>query len=36
MISFTGNDYPEIKDTYKQIFSPQTAYQVTSLLEGVS
>ena len=29
------NAYPEIKDTYKQIFSPQTAYQVTSLLEGV-
>ena len=35
MISFTGGAYPEIKDTYKQIFSPQTAYQVTSLLEGV-
>ena len=35
MISFTGNDYPEIKDTYKQVFSPQTAYQITSLLEGV-
>ena len=35
MISFTGGTYPEIKDTYKQIFSPQTAYQVTSLLEGV-
>jgi penicillin-binding protein 1A len=35
MISFTGSAYPEIKDTYKQIFSPQTAYQVTSLLEGV-
>ncbi len=35
MISFTGNDYPKIKDTYKQVFSPQTAYQITSLLEGV-
>ncbi len=35
MISFTGNDYPEIKDNYKQVFSPQTAYQITSLLEGV-
>ena len=34
-ISFTGNFYPKIKDKYKQIFSPQTAYQVTSLLEGV-
>ena len=35
MISFTGSTYPEIKNTYKQVFSPQTAYQVTSLLEGV-
>ena len=26
---------PKIKDNYKQIFSPQTAYQITSLLEGV-
>ena len=34
-ISFTGNDYPKIEDTYKQVFSSQTAYQITSLLEGV-
>jgi len=34
-ISFTGQDYPEIKNNYKQIFSSQTAYQITSLLEGV-
>ena len=34
-ISFTGQDYPKIKSNYKQIFSPQTAYQITSLLEGV-
>ncbi len=34
-ISFTGNFYPKINDNYKQIFSPQTAYQITSLLEGV-
>jgi len=34
-ISFTGNDYPKIKSNYKQIFSAQTAYQITSLLEGV-
>ena len=33
-ISFTGEDYPYIKNNYKQIFSPQTAYQITSLLEG--
>ena len=34
-ISFTSKEYPKIKDNYKQIFSPQTAYQITSLLEGV-
>ena len=34
-ISFTSKEYPEIKDNYKQVFSPQTAYQITSLLEGV-
>ncbi len=34
-ISFLGKDYPKIKSNYKQIFSPQTAYQITSLLEGV-
>ncbi len=34
-ISYTGEYYPEIKDDYKQVFSPQTAYQITSLLEGV-
>ena len=34
-ISFTGKDYPYIKNNYKQIFSTQTAYQITSLLEGV-
>ncbi|MBD1162811.1 PBP1A family penicillin-binding protein [Pelagibacterales bacterium SAG-MED12] len=33
-ISFTGKEYPYIKNNYKQIFSPQTAYQITSLLEG--
>ena len=35
MISFTGSGFPEIKDTYDQVFSSQTAYQITSLLEGV-
>ena len=34
-ISFLSNDFPEIKDSYKQIFSKQTAYQMTSILEGV-
>jgi penicillin-binding protein 1A len=34
-ISFTGKDYPSIKDNYKRVISPQTAYQLTSILEGV-
>ena len=35
-ISFLSDDYPVIKDEYKQVFSPQTAYQMTtSILEGV-
>jgi len=34
-ISYLGKDYPSIKNEYKQIFSPQTAYQITSILEGV-
>ncbi len=34
-ISYLGKDYPSIKNNYKQIFSPQTAYQMTSILEGV-
>ena len=34
-ISYAGNKSPEIKNKFKQIFSPQTAYQMTSILEGV-
>ena len=34
-VSFTGKNFPKIEDNYKQILSPQTAYQVTSLLQGV-
>ena len=34
-ISFTGKDYPVIEDNYEQIMSEQTAYQITSILEGV-
>jgi len=33
-ISFLSKGYPEIKDSFPQIFSPQTAYQMTSILEG--
>ena len=34
-ISFSGNKIPKIKNNYKEIFSEQTAYQMTSILEGV-
>ena len=34
-ISYLSNDYPKIQNNYKQIFSPQTAFQMTSILEGV-
>jgi len=34
-ISFTGKEYPKIENSYKQVFSAQTAYQITSILEGV-
>ena len=34
-ISYTSDDYPEVEDNYKKVFSPETAYQMTSLLEGV-
>ncbi len=34
-ISYTTNDYPIIKNGYTEIFSPETAFQMTSILEGV-
>tara|TARA_B100001123_G_scaffold335462_1_gene379089 strand:+ start:55 stop:2397 length:2343 start_codon:yes stop_codon:yes gene_type:complete len=34
-ISFKGENIPKIKNNYEAIFSPQTAYQMTSILEGV-
>jgi len=33
-ISFLGKDFPKITDNFTQIFSEQTAYQITSILEG--
>ncbi len=33
-ISFLSNKYPKVKDKYKKVISEQTAYQITSLLEG--
>ena len=35
LISHDGTSNPIIKSRYKQIFSPQTAYQITSMLKGV-
>tara|TARA_B100000700_G_C15057110_1_gene863427 strand:- start:2255 stop:4597 length:2343 start_codon:yes stop_codon:yes gene_type:complete len=34
-ISYLGKNYPKIKDNFPQIFSEETAYQITSILEGV-
>ncbi len=34
-ISFNGSKIPNIKNNFIKIFSPQTAYQMTSILEGV-
>ena len=34
-LSFLSDNYPEIKDEFLQIFSAETAYQMTSILEGV-
>ena len=34
-ITYLSNSYPNIKDNFPQIFSPETAYQMTSILEGV-
>ena len=34
-ISFLGNEYPKVRDEYKKVFSAQTAYQITSIVEGV-
>ena len=33
-ISYLGKDIPKIKDNFKQILSEETAYQITSMLEG--
>ena len=34
-ISYLKKEIPKISDNFKQIFSPETAYQITSMLEGV-
>ena len=34
-ISYSGKEYPTIENNYKKVFSAETAYQMTSILEGV-
>ena len=34
-ISYISNKLPKIQDQFQQVFSPQTSYQITSMLEGV-
>ena len=34
-ISFTGKEFPKIEDDYEKVISSQTAYQLTSILQGV-
>jgi penicillin-binding protein 1A len=34
-ISYLADEVPKISDNFIQIFSPETAYQMTSMLEGV-
>jgi penicillin-binding protein 1A len=34
-ISYLSDDYPELRNKYKKIFSQETSYQMTSILEGV-
>jgi penicillin-binding protein 1A len=33
-ISYTGKEFPKIEDNYQQVISSQTAYQLTSILQG--
>ena len=33
-ISYSGQEYPTIENNYKKVFSAETAYQMTSILEG--
>ncbi len=35
-ISYLGKNYPVIENNYKKVFSTETAYQMTSILEGVA
>jgi len=33
-ISYTGKEFPKIEDSYYQVLSPQTSYQISSILQG--
>ena len=33
-ISYLGDQYPKISNNFKQVISPESAYQITSILEG--
>ena len=33
-ISFTGKEFPKVEDNFNQVISSQTAYQITSILQG--
>jgi penicillin-binding protein 1A len=33
-ISYTGKEFPKIEDRHHQVLSPQTSYQITSILQG--
>ena len=33
-ISYLSDEIPKVSDKFEQIFSPETAYQITSILEG--
>ncbi len=34
-ISYLSKSIPKINDNFERVISPQTAYQITSMLEGV-
>jgi len=33
-ISYTGQEFPKIEDSHYQVLSPQTSYQISSILQG--
>ncbi len=35
IISYTSKELPKIQSNFEQVFSPETSYQITSMLEGV-